>query len=210
MTATITKSKTNLYIISQIEENPLPQIFFKVGTGKDLKIRLWNMQVANPQKLKIEFTYEIANKDGIVLEKFIHKTFKKEIEHIHGEWFKGELKSCLERVKDLIKEFNSSPAKYRRLAKKEKWGSGGGNVPYGKDAKEIELINRLQELRWNYGRRMLSWEKVAEQLYQEGFKTRKGTRMSKQQAWLIYEDFAPQAKKQGKTKKRSHKGLIYI
>jgi hypothetical protein len=174
-------SKTNLYIISQIGENPLSPIFFKVGTGKDLKKRLCHLQLANPQKIKIEFTYEITQKDGIVLEKFIHKTFKKEIEHIHGEWFKGELKSCLEKVEGLIKEFNSSPAKYRRLAKEERWGSGGGNLPYGKNPSEILFIKRLLELRHNGGKRRLTFDKCAVQLHKEGFRTRKGTRLSRQQ-----------------------------
>tara|TARA_B110000196_G_C20955224_1_gene571269 strand:+ start:89 stop:715 length:627 start_codon:yes stop_codon:yes gene_type:complete len=197
-------SKTNLYIISQIEENPLSPIFFKVGTGRNLKIRLWNMQVANPQKLKIEFTYEIAKKDGIILEKFIHKTFKKEIEHIHGEWFKGELKSCLEKVEDLIKEFNSSPAKYRRLAKKERWGSGGGNLPYGKNPSEILLIKRLLELRHNGGKRRLSIYKCVAQLHKEGFRSRKGTRLSYQQAYRLIELHQPptEKRKRGKNKRK--------
>jgi len=178
-------SKTNLYIISQIGENPLSPIFLKVGTSKDLKKRLCHLQLANPQKIKIEFAYEIMQKDGIVLEKFIHKTFKKEIEHIRGEWFKGELKSCLERVEGLIKEFNLNPAKYRRLAKKERWGSGGGNVPYGKNPSEILFIKRLLELRHNRGKRRLSFGKCAVQLHKEGFRTRKGTRLSRQQVHRI-------------------------
>ena len=114
---------SNLYLISQIEERRHTHAFFKVGTGKDLKKRLCHLQLANPQELKIEFTYKVCVEDAVILEKFIHKSFKNDIKHIHGEWFKGEVKSCVEQIENLIKEFNSNPNKYRRLSKKEKWGT---------------------------------------------------------------------------------------
>ena len=62
------------------------------------------------------------------------------------------------------------------LHKKEKWKASTGS-PYGKNADELALIDRFQELRNNEGGRKLSYAKVAEQLDKEGFKTRKGTKI---------------------------------
>ena len=177
-------SETALYIISEQEEAATPS-FFKVGTTRNSTKRLCHLQLANPRQLKISFISEPLNeKDAVILEKFIHRSLKKE--HIRGEWFKGNLKSYIQQIKKLIKEFNSNINKYRRLCKKEKWKSKRGQLPYGQNPKELALINRLQELRWSYGRRRLPWRKVAEQLYKEGFRTRKGTKISYQQVQRIH------------------------
>ena len=201
MTANVA-SKINIYLISHDEELADSEVFFKIGSSKDIKKRLCHLQLGNPRQLKIEFSYEAESFYALTIEKFIHKNFKPF--HIHGEWFKANLHQSVKLIKSLIDDFNRNKAKYRRLAKKERWGSGGGNLPYGKNSSELLLIKRLLELRHNGGKRKLSIDKCVAQLHKEGFRSRKGTRLSRQQAYRIVELHQPLTakRKRGRNKRK--------
>ena len=61
----------------------------------------------------------------------------------------------------------------------------GGKKAYGKEPGEEKLVARIKELK-NFavsGRRSL--QKIADKLHEEGFRTRKGTKLTRQQVHLI-------------------------
>ena len=74
-----------------------PNGLFKIGKSKDPKRRLKELQVGSPVILKLIRTI----KGGIFLENILHIYFK----HLrkHGEWFKPdhELKSFLNKKRDI-------------------------------------------------------------------------------------------------------------
>jgi len=60
----------------------------------------------------------------------------------------------------------------RRKAKKQ-GKSIGGQARLGKDPKELKMIERVKGLRFPKGKRRMNLQKIADQLNEEGFTTRK-------------------------------------
>jgi|WetSurMetagenome_2_1015567.scaffolds.fasta_scaffold03415_12 hypothetical protein len=73
---------TYIYFVSNSQEE------IKIGCTTDLKIRLENLQVGNPEKLKIIYTIPLED-DNTTFEHHIHLVCS--MYHIKGEWFKKEV-----------------------------------------------------------------------------------------------------------------------
>ena len=85
---------------------------------------------------------------------------------------------------DLINNVMQAIAKYDKLKVVQRLQSGrrkakkqgksiGGQARLGKDSKELKMIERVKELRFPKGKRRMSLQKIADQLNEEGFTTRR-------------------------------------
>ena len=103
--------------------------YVKIGIANDVEIRLKDLNIGNPIRLKVLYKFSVSSSLVKKIENYLHYKFRED--NIHGEWF-----NLSQKIKNFI-------FKHKTLNKEEKEDY---NITLSKTPKTLIPIDTIDKL----------------------------------------------------------------